>query len=102
MDDRRSDRLSVDPGNDMDQHGASEQVVSPRLVVSKPVKLQDARAADAFAGMEDGMEVLLINGDLQCAPGLLLDDAAPLPRPAHGRDDSAAAILNIEEGRLRR
>ena len=101
MDDRRHDRLSVHPRDDMAQHGSPKQVITAKRVVSKPIELQDAKAAQALSGAEDGAEVLLIGGDLQRAAGRFLDRSPPLPRPAHGGDDPAAAVLEVEERRVR-
>ena len=104
MDDRRGDRISVHPGDDMAQHGFPEQVITAKRVVAEPRELQDAGAAEALSGMKDSVEILLDHGDLQRSVGGLLDGSAPLARPAHGGDDSAAAVLEVEErrGRTRR
>ena len=100
--DRRRDRPTVDPRNDVGQHGPPEQVVGPDRVVAEPIELQDARTAEALARMQDGVEVLLMHGDAQPVRRRRLDEPPPLAGPADGRDDAAPAVLDVEEGRVGR
>jgi SAM-dependent methyltransferase len=90
--------LAVNPRQDVREHRVSKKIVGPTRVAPLPAELQDARSAQALAGVKHGVQGL--HPDLGMHPiAAEPHRCAPLAGPPDGRDDAAALPVRREPGR---